>query len=292
MMENPLLNTVDLEILMHKDAHFGGSFQVMIDYYENDGIGVQEDFELDRIKDLRDFDKDGHLSSQVLPDASKNEVIFSSSLYKKFKESYEKKEPLPPKISDLILSEKEIPTEEINALVAIAELSTQPLLEILEQDHFYNPLNPGYGRSPINASLALRKIQNNDTIPQIFQCLGKSFNVDEAIINTLITFGKDGSDFLQERLESTPYTHDNYIAAMALSSFPLNDETATVALSLLKDEKTYKHKDYIPYLICICEGLSTTEQREEFIQLSQSKWVDVSVKREIKLIATFWSNNS
>ena len=157
MMENPLLNTIDLEILMHKDAHFGGSFPVMIEYYENNGIGIQEEFEISRIKDLYHFDKSGHLSADVLPDLAKNDVIFSKSLYKKFKESYEKDNDLPKKISNLILSEEEVPKTEINELAAIEDLSLNPLLEILDQDHFYNPLNPGYGKSPINACLTLKK---------------------------------------------------------------------------------------------------------------------------------------
>ena len=79
---------------------------------------------------------------------------------------------------------------------------------------------------------------------------------------------------------------------MALSSFPLNSETATIALCLLSDKNTYKNPSYIPYLICICEGLQTNTEREQFIQLSQNKEINDGQKKEILLIASFWTNNS
>ena len=267
MNELPLLNTLDLEILMHKDAHFGGSFEMMIDYYEKDGIGVQEDFDIERIKELSLFDKDGHLAEDVLPDMAKSDVIFAKELYKKFKSCYEGKNLLPQKLADLILSEDVSPTDEIESLASFKKEAIKPLTEILLQDHFYNTLNPGYGRAPINAALCLKSINDEEAIPFLFNALGKSFMVDEAIIDALISFGKKAEDFLCDRLKSVPYTRDNYTAAMALSSFPISDETAQLALYQLEEKETFKHDSYPSYLICICEGLESDESRKQFTQL-------------------------
>ena len=54
-MDLPILDELDTEILKHRDAHFGGNFQVMIDYYEQEGIGVVPDFDIDRIVELHEL---------------------------------------------------------------------------------------------------------------------------------------------------------------------------------------------------------------------------------------------
>lgn len=290
MYDQPLLNEIDLEILMHKDAHFGGSFTVMIEYYEEEGIGVQEEFDLQRIKDLAIYDKDGHLSAEMLPDQAKNDVFFSKELYKKFRDCYEGEDALPMRLADLILSESYHPEKEIAALSTFEKRAIKPLVEILLQDHFYNPLNPGYGRAPINAALSLKKIGNTDAIPYLFGALGKSFSVDEILINTLISFGKEGENFLYDRLKGVPYTKDNYLAALALSSFPVSDETAELALSLLCKKETFNHPSYASYLICICEGLENNTDRQKFIEIANSDQLTKQLASEMKIIISFWEN--
>ncbi|MCH9621847.1 MAG: hypothetical protein S4CHLAM20_12750 [Chlamydiia bacterium] len=293
MEDHPLLNTIDLEILMHKDAHFGGSFETMIDYYEQDGVGVQEEFDIDRIKELQAFDKEGHLSNEVLPEMAKSEVIFSKDLYTKFKNCYEQEdEILPHKIADLILSEEYHPEEEIKELAKFEDQAVKPLSEILLQDYFYNTLNPGYGRAPINAALCLKDLKNPDVVPFLFQALGKSFVVDEAILEAITSLGSHAEQFLADRLKAAPYTNDNYIAAMALASFPISDETAKLALYQLGKKETFKHESFVSYLICICEGLETEEDRNSFIQLSKSQNISKNLIDEMQLIISFWKNSA
>ena len=290
MEQHPLLDEIDLEILMHKDAHFGGSFPVMIEYYEEDKVGVQEDFDLSRIKQLAAFDKDGHLSAEMLPDVAKNEVIFAKELYKKFRDCYEEQDELPKKLADLILAEEYEPVKEIEALSSFKKRAVKPLVEILQQDHFYNPLNPGYGIAPIHAALSLKQIGNKEAIPHLFHALGKSFSVDEIIIDTLISFGKDAEDFLCDRLQGSPYTKDNYLAALALSSFPVKDETAELALHLLSKKESYDHPSFVSYLICICEGLENEAERAKFRKISASKNLPEAVKNEMQVILGFWKS--
>ncbi len=291
MNDIPFLNTIDLEILMHKDAHFGGSFDVMIEYYQSDGIGVQEDFDIERIQELASFDNTSHLSAEVLPELAINDVLFSKELYKKFRHCYEGDDLLLKKLADLILTESWDPKEEIDALAAFNERAIKPLVEILTQDHFYNPLNPGYGRAPINIALTLKKIGSHEAIPYLFQALGKSFSIDEILIQTLISFGHKGEDFLRARLAATPYTKDNYFAAMALSSFPTSPETAKLALSLISLKESIPHSAYFSYLICICEGLEADSDRKIFIELSKNDQLSKDISSEMALIASFWKNS-
>jgi len=292
MEDHPLLNTIDLEILMHKDAHFGGDFDVMLEYYENDGVGVQEEFDIDRIAELKAFDKEGHLSSEVLPEMAKNEVIYSKDLYLKFKQCYDEEgQELSQKVADLILSEDFHPEKEIEELAKFERNAIKPLTEILLQDRFYNSLNPGYGRAPVNAALCLKSLKDKKVIPFLFSALGKSFMVDEAILEALTSFGSDAEEFLSSRLQGQPYTNDNYLAAMALASFPISDETAKMALFQLSQEDTLKHESYTSYLICICEGLENEDDRRAFSELAKSKEIKPHLKREMELIESFWKNS-
>ena len=68
----PVADMHDHEILMHRDAHFGGNFQVMLDYYATEGKGVQPDFEPKRIRELKDLQEksDQNLSDTLLSPAS------------------------------------------------------------------------------------------------------------------------------------------------------------------------------------------------------------------------------
>ena len=53
MDQIPLLDEEDILTLMHRDVHFGGNFKIMINYYEDeDHIGINEEFKLDRLKEL------------------------------------------------------------------------------------------------------------------------------------------------------------------------------------------------------------------------------------------------
>jgi hypothetical protein len=48
----PMVDAIDHEILMHRDAHFGGQFPLMLDYYQKEGKGIQPEFEISRIERL------------------------------------------------------------------------------------------------------------------------------------------------------------------------------------------------------------------------------------------------
>ena len=106
-----LTDSLDTQILMHRDAHFGGKFEFMIDYYTKGGKGVQPDFELERIQTLADTERrtGQNLSPLFLSGVEAEKVASARAAYKSLRDLYETKKKsshLPALIADLILSEE------------------------------------------------------------------------------------------------------------------------------------------------------------------------------------------
>lgn len=290
-MEIPLLDAIDLEILMHRDVHFGGSFSVMLEYYEKDGVGVMPDFELSRIAELQTIEEssDENLNEKILPMPAIEEIQKAKDLYLKIRDVYEQQEEVPILLSDLILSEEENPEKEILAIVGKGKTCVAPLIQLIESSDFYNPLFPGYGRAPALAAQCLAKIGDPSAIAPIFNALGnESFATDEAFISALVHFSEVAKDFLLKRIQHKPHSKDNDNAAIVLTSFPPDEEIAQIALLLLGDKDTLKHASFSSYLICCCEGLKTAENRSRFISLGNESFIPTIMKSEFKMISKTW----
>src|ERR1700722_14207481 len=71
-----LTDELDHTILMHRDAHFGGNFQTMIDYYDQEGIGVLPELDIERIQYLAEVELELQQDlSNVLLSAPEKEKI-------------------------------------------------------------------------------------------------------------------------------------------------------------------------------------------------------------------------
>ena len=111
MSHNELLETLPLveeevkEILMHRDAHFGGQFSVMRDYYTTEGKGVHFSVEeVERLENLVDED----LAPLLLSGSDMERVGKARATYRQLRELCEvenPKNPHPRLLADLILSE-------------------------------------------------------------------------------------------------------------------------------------------------------------------------------------------
>jgi hypothetical protein len=273
-MELPLLDEIDLEILMHRDAHFGGNFNIMIEYYENEGVGTVYDFDIERILELRDVQEQLgiDLSQKILPMPAFEEIQKAKNLYLALQKIYENPEAKIPKlISDLILSEDEEPIKEIKAIIEEGEVMVDPLIDLLNSEDFYNPLFPGYGRTPAFAAVCLDKIGNPKAIAHLFGALGgENLDLEEVFVASLVSFGEKAEEFLLKKLNSTPINKDNLNAAMALAFFPLNEKIAKTALNMLKEEKNLQNETFAPYLICLCEALQSPSDRKAFEEITKS----------------------
>lgn len=289
----PLLSAEDVEILMHRDAHFGGNFNIMIDYYGNqDHIGIMPDFEVERIKFLQQ--KEGemgeNLSTILMPLPAKQIVEKSKKLYISLRSVYEEaKEDLSKLISDLILAEEEEPVKEINALAEHKEKAVKLLLNLLSSEEFFDPLYPGYGRAPINAAKVLAKIKDERAIPYIFNAIGQdNFDADQEMITALLSFGEPAKNFLLKKMLGQPYSKDNERAMMALTALEGDEEIAKVALSLLEEKGVMAHEGFAIYLVLACYPLIHEHDRNRFKALSHLKAIPSSVRGEMEMVIKFW----
>ena len=255
-MDFPLLDESDMEILMHRDVHFGGSFRVMIDYYKKGGVGVNEEFSLERIVELQRIEKacDENLSKKLLPSHSFQEVSRAKELYLKLREVYEiaPKGSTPQLVSDLILSEKEFPKKEIQALVDKGGEVVDSLVHIIDSTDLYNPLYPGYGKAPLFAAHILAQIGDPKAIRHLFHALrNDSFEVEEALHAALKSFGAEAKSFLLKRLQKKPYSRENELAASSLAGYLPDEEIQRAVQILLNDPEIQKREILSSYLECL-----------------------------------------
>ena len=278
-----LTDAIDHEIVMHRDAHFGGSFAEMIHYYENeDHIGIHPEIELERIIELQIYEKQtgDNLFFSLLDETEQEKVLASKKVYVDLKKIYEMKESshYPRLIADLILSEEEEPTDILEAIVAAQKLLLPDLLRILHWDEAYDPLFPGYGYAPYFALQALCQIKDSRAIVALFETLRReTFFGEETIISALVAQGEEAKQFLLKRLKSRPLTDDNAYAAYAIAGFAPDKEIEQSALDLMKDQEVWQKPSLFAYLLCLCE-----ENREFLRDLSHNPLLPQTLKKEIE----------
>lgn len=286
-LQHPLLDAIDLEILMHRNVHFGGNFSVMIEYYQQEGVGVMPDFSLERIEDLASAEKQmgTDLADSMLPESAKIEVEKAKQVYLDLRTIYEQEDPpkLPKLIADVILTEEEEPKKEIEALVQCGKEALPALIDLIQADTFYEPLYPGYGRAPIFAAEALEKMHDPQAIPPLFEALGKqNFFTDEALLKALASFGDQAREFLAKRLMHKPLSKDNEIAAMALNYFPDSEEVAKLFLTMLEDPEVFKNQTLVTYSLCGCSALAIEDKSR--LEDIYNSFKDKQLKEECALI--------
>ena len=259
-MSIPTLDTLRLEMIMHRNAHFGGSFDVMIEYYRNDGVGVMPDFDIETLQELKDLEDDQDLN-EALPEPAKLEVEKAQERYRLLRDVYEQEDLAPQLLSNLILSEDEQPNAEIEAIAAKGSELLPQLIDLIRADTFYNPLYPGYGRSPIFAAQCLAKIGDKEAIAPLFEAIGhENFFTDEALISALSSFGDPAKEFLLKVLSQTPVSKDNEHAAIALGAFEPDETIAKASLTLLEEKGTLERGSLAPYLIFACSALAKEDR--------------------------------
>ena len=291
--EFQVVDTIDMEILMHREAHFGGSFEIMLEYYEQGGVGRMFDFEVTKIKQLQSFENrlGQDLAALYLPSAAREVVDASKQLYQDLRDAYAKEapEPLAILLSDLILSEEEYPEQAIKALVAKGEECVPSLIHLLSSPLFSDPLYPGYGRVPIFVARCLAAVQDKRAIPPLFEALGEdNFFTDEEIIKALASFGESAKRFLLNILKQSPHSKDNEHAAIALNGFPEDEEIASSSLEMLERETTLQKTSFSSYLIFLCANLTQESERERFVAISNTKNLPKHISDEMAVIIKNW----
>lgn len=289
-----LADATDIAILMHRDVHFGGQFDEMIDYYEKGGKGVNPDFEIARIRFLEDLEKKmkQNLAPLLLsgPDAEK--VSAAKEAYKKLRTLYDQKPTKikhPRLIADLILSENEDPEEEIAAIVNEKSAIVPALIQLLRSEEFHDSLFPGYGQAPLLAVKCLGKIGDKRAIIVLFESIGEEDVFDEEIaLDALKAIGEPAKEFLLKVLHGRPLTFDNERAALALGRFKEDRQVIQQCFEMLKGLNFKKDILLAEYLVFACAGLQDPHQRQEFLRLADLPTTPVTMKHDIKTAAKEW----
>lgn len=288
----PLQYAQDAAIFMHRDVHFGGSFDVMIEYYQNENKGVNPEFELERILTLAKLEQTAqqNLAPVMLTGADTEKVARAKKAYKELRELYENKpQKIPLLIADLILSEETYPEKEIEALVKEKSAAVPALLELLRSETFHDPLFPGYGQAPILAAKTLGLIGDKRAIISLFESIGEEDFFDEDILlNALKEIGAPAKEFLLHVLHARPINQDNEKAAVALLPFNEDQEVAEVCFKILQDPSVRSKMPFANYLTLVCEGLKDEQLRKKFIELAKDPATPKSVVQDILAISRAW----
>ena len=286
----PLIDEHDHDILMHRDAHFGGNFSLMLEYYAKEGKGVQPEFEVSRIRQLQQIQlqTEGNLSDLLLSEEEKNRVEQAKSQYFTLREIYSHPFSIVHLIADLILTEDVEATKEMDLLIKEKDKALAPLIELLENDSFYDPLFPGYGYTPAYAACCLGKMKAEKAIAPLFHALDKAdFFHEETILEALIHMGEPAKYYLVKALSTEPLSNDNENAAIALLSFSKDPEIAKAYLQMLLKPLCRKKILLSTYLILGCEHL-LEKDRAPFFTLAEQKDLPSELTQEMEFIVQKW----
>jgi hypothetical protein len=290
----PLSNAADTLILMHRDAHFGGSFDIMLNYYAENKKGVHPDIDIERIKELIGMERElkQDLAGVLLSGAEAEKIAHSKSAYKKLRDLYEIKNPKTPHprlIADLILSENEEEGKAIENIVKEKSSIVPFLIELIRSEDFYDPLFPGYGQAPYLAIQCLGRIGDKRAILTLFESLGEGdYFDDDLAVDALHAIGDPAKAFLLKVLRGRPLNIDNEKAAIALVAFKEDPEVAQAAFEMLSDAEVRKDPALPIYLALACEGLPQ-EKRADFLKMSEDPSLDKTLRQDMAVVAKSWN---
>ncbi|MBS3902776.1 MAG: HEAT repeat domain-containing protein [Anaplasmataceae bacterium] len=288
-----LSNEMDHEIIMHRNVHFGGSFTVMLEYYEKEGRGSQPEIEPSRIRALLQLEEqEPHCFDQFLFSDEEEKVQKAKGLYQRFQALYDIPDasPISLALADLILSEEEEPTQEIQRLEQLGGEATQPLIDLLLAEDFYDPLAPGYGYAPAFAALILGHLGDPRAIIPLFQTLGRpDYFIETIVVDALHALGTPAKEFLLKRVKQQPFSKENTHAAIALISFRDDENVSLVALNLLEAiAHDKKQLALSTYLTLSTSGLKQTAHRDRCIALSLKSTLPVELSHDLRSIIRTW----
>lgn len=293
----PLVDSIDHEILMHRDAHFGGQFSIMLDYYRKEGKGVQPEFDISRIERLALLEEQlkQNLAALFLAAHEMQKVADSREAYQRLRAIYEVKKPkssYPRLIADLILSEEEEPEAEISAIAAEKDKIVSALIDLLCSEELYDPLFPGYGQAPFLAVQCLGRIGDKRAIISLFEALGQGdFFGDDQIVKALKSIGQPAREFLLHVLNGRPINEDNEKAAIALIAFKDDEEVANHCFDLLQQPDIQKDPCLPTYLVLACSGLKDPVRHQALKVMSKDPKLPSLLREDIKGVMHDWEEN-
>lgn len=290
----PMIDALDADIVMHRDAHFGGKFEFMLEYYLKEGKGIHPEIETSRIEELAKIEQRSgeNLAAVLLSGADAERVARARDAYRKLRDVYElskAKTTHAKLLADLILSEDDELTNEINAVVKAGSDIVPPLLHLIESKEFYDPLFPGYGMAPVYAAHCLGRLGDKRAIMGLFETIGHGdFFHEDTVCQALKEIGQPAKEFLLKVMSSRPLTEDNERAALALGYFRSDPEVAKACLGQLQLADVWPREMLASYLILACEGLTDKKDQSAFLALSKKPNIQLTLKRDIETVGKSW----
>ncbi len=192
----------------------------------------------------------------------------------------------PRLIADLILSEEELPQEEIDAIVAQKGVIVPYLIDLLRSEDFYNPLFPGYGQAPTLAAYCLGKIGDKRAMFSLFEAIGEAnFFSEDYVLDALKQIGAPAKEFLLKVMQSEPINFDNERAAIALVRFKDDPEVAKCSFKMLLKPIVWKDPALAVHLILACEGLQDPLEQQQFTALAADPNFPKILVRDVQLVS-------
>lgn len=290
----PMVDAVDHEILMHRDAHFGGQFPIMLDYYRQEGKGVQPEFALTRIERLAALEDQlkQNLAALFLESQEAEKVADAREAYQILRAIYEVKKPknpYPQLIADLILAEDEEAEAEIAAIAEHKDKIVPELIGLLRNESFYDPLFPGYGQAPFLAVKCLERIGDKRAIISLFEALGQGdFFADDQIVKALKAIGKPAEEFLLHVVKGRPLNEDNEKAAIALIAFKEEEGVAETCFDLLQQSDVQRDPCLTTYLVLVSGGLKDPLRCQAFRVMAKSDKIPPLLREDMKGVIHEW----
>lgn len=286
----PLMSEEDRWILMYRDVHFSGNFELMLEYFQNGGIGCHPEIDEDDIMRLANFEgRQGcNLSDVCLSEIEQERVEEAQKEYQRLRDLFEnpKKEELPARwLVRLIFAEEAHPLKEIAAVVHFYKELKPVLREILLSGKYEDTLSPGYGKAPLRVLRVLFHVKDVECIPLLFSLMQRNdFSFDSAVVRTLVSMGEPARAFLEKVMASKICTLDNENAAIALCSFPSAYSTERLAVETLDKIDWHHHFDFANYLINLC-----IETQDPSLRSRLQAWCrDVHKPQELRQEIAFW----
>jgi len=293
----PLSDETITKILMHRDAHFGGLFSIMLDYYSTNEKVVDPEISFKDIQTLAKAEQAAkeNLAPLLLSGPQAERVGRSKDRYKALRALFEEEKPhthYARLIAALILSDEENPEKEIAAIVKEGSAIVPALITMIKEEELYDPLFPGYGQSPYHALSCLEQIGDKRSIATLFEFIGRNAVIDEeGAIAALHHIGDDARDFLLSVVKGKPITEDNERAAIALIHFKEDPLVAKSCLDLLHNETFRQTLPLAVFLTLACEGLNENSDKEKFTALLEDKATPEMLKPDIRAISSSWKKH-
>jgi len=284
-----LVSEEDRGALSHRDAHFGGSFPLMIEAYKKGRPSAVLDISLRRLQALENEEKKlgKDIAPIILSGADAEAIARAKKMYSELRTTYETTaDPLVKAVCDFILADDNFEAIE-KTLLAFGKKAIPALIDTIASPLLRDPLYPGYGLVPARAARLLGTLEAQEAIAPLFELLSvDESSFEEAVVPALRAIGPQAKEFLSKRVASMPRSRVNEIAASALLSF---NGVAPFFFEMAK--KFSDAETFTELLILGCEKLPKS-YRAEFKKFAKAHSFPKEIENTIHFIINNWDKNA